>query len=126
MKTRSVTYAEAERLFGEWGDRRIRPLVVPSASPLDFSLEDACEQLCRRLADDPERDLDDVPQDLLRLLWARILFAVAACRLTPDGVIGNVPTSAPDSLVLQAILGTQIANTRLPPEWRVPPRHELH
>jgi len=54
-------------------------VVGPASEPLDWSLQDACDGLCRWLADDPERDLTGVPRPLLLMLRARLLFAVGAC-----------------------------------------------
>ena len=118
MANRDVTYREAADLLSAYGDRRIRPLVRVGAGPIDMTLEDACDGLCIWLADDPERDLTDVPEQLLRLLWARMLFAVGACETRPDDVIGRVPRSASDDELLAGLLGEQLAGTKLPPSWR--------
>ena len=116
MDTRAVTYTEAADLLTSWADRRL-PLGVPSDA-IDFSIEDACDGLCCWLADDPERDLDDVPHELLQHLATRIMFAVGVCVLEKDNVIGRVPVHATDAEVLAALLGVQIAGTKIPPEWR--------
>lgn len=117
MKTKVVTYQKAADLLVEWGDRRLP--AKPDSGPIDFSLEDACDGLCRWLADDPERSLDAVPPALLRHLRIRLLFAVAACVTRKAEIIGTVPIAAPKALVLAGIIGIQLAQTRLPPEWRI-------
>jgi hypothetical protein len=86
---------------------------------MDFSLEDDCEYLCQWIADDPERDLSSVAPKLLRHLRQRLLFAIAACMtMGPNEVIGRVPLGAGPDQVLAALIGVQLAGTRLPPEWR--------
>lgn len=117
MRTKPVTYRMANDLLTAWGDRRLPP--INEAGPIDFTLEAQCDDLCTWLADDPERDLSMVPAALLRHLRARIAFAIGVCLLQPLEVIGEVPTDTPDDLTLAVILGTQVAGTRFPPEWRL-------
>lgn len=117
MKTRPVTYAEASRLLSEWGDRRL--IAKPDSRPIDFSLEDACDGLCRWIAEDPDRSLEPVPEPLLRHLRVRILFAMGVCALQKDEIIGRLPANSTPTDVLAALFGMQLAETRLPPEWRL-------
>ncbi len=116
MDTRPVTYTEAADLLTSWADRRLPRGVRPDS--INFSIEDACDGLCCWLADDPERDLDDVPHELLEHLATRIMFAVGVCVLEKENVIGRVSIHATDAEVLAALLGVQIAETKIPPEWR--------
>lgn len=116
---RTVTYAVAAELLGAYDKRRIVPLAPKGRHAIRFDLEDECDKLARSLADDPERDLSNVSPELLTLFRARLLFIFGVCRLTPNEVIGRAPAEASDYDVLRALLGVQVAATRLPPEWRI-------
>lgn len=115
LTTKPITHRQAADLLTAWADRRIP--AKPSTKGIDLSLQEACDDLCRWLADDPERNLSDVPDELLVQLRARILFAVGACMTQPDAIIGRVPHQTPDQHVLAGLLGVQLANTRFPAQW---------
>ncbi len=117
-KTRPVTYREAADILVHFGDRRIRPLTPGTKEPLNFEYESAADELALLLADDPETDLSDAPLPLLYMFSARLMFCIGVALTRPDDVIGNVPAAASDDLVLRALLGEQVRNTRLPAEWR--------
>lgn len=113
---RPLTWLEAAERVAAWSDRRIPP--KPWPFPFDFDLQEACDGLCRWLAEDPERELDGVPEALLMNLRTRILFAFGAAMLQPTAIIGHPPSNATDEQLLAGLLGVQIAGTRVPPEWR--------
>lgn len=105
-------------MLGAFHDRRIHPLISPSREPLDFSRDAECDALCVVLANEPEMELHAVDGALLRLLSARIRFAIAAANAQPSAIIGHVLVDAPDDLVLGALLGVQVRTMRVPDEWR--------
>jgi len=116
MKTREISYAAAADILSAWADRRLS--LGPQDPAIDFTLETACDGLCRWLADDPERDLSEVPLPLLVHLRQRLLFAVGAAMTRKVEIIGRIPADAPPEQLLAALLGVQLAGTRLPSGWR--------
>jgi hypothetical protein len=116
-----MTFAEAAHLIARWGEPRIKPLITPSAEPLDLSLDDECSAFSRWLSEDPERDLEAAAPMIVRLFWARLLFIVSTCERRPDYIFGRVPGSASNEEVMRALLAGPIALTTLPSEWREGP-----
>jgi len=116
MRTRPVTYREAADLLTKWADRCVPH--EPTAPGIDFTLEEACDRFCAILADDPYMDLSDAPASLKKHLRARIMYSLGVCALRAEEIIGDFPAAADDDTLLAALIGVQLAGTRLPPEWR--------
>lgn len=117
-RKRTVTHAEAADMLTAYGDRRLRA-PRPKGMKMDFTAEEQVDRLCGALADDPDRDLSGEAPNVIAMLHARFMFAIAACMTQPKAPIITVPADTPDDLVLRVLLGQQLAETRLPREWRL-------
>lgn len=119
MAKRTVFMEEAAELLGNWGDRRLRPLCTPTGALLDPDVEQACDRFLRWLADDPERDLSQVPTVLLLEAWARVLTAQGLARMFPQTPVVDI---APEDehLLLPYLIGGYLGQLRVPPERPAP------
>lgn len=112
MKCEDVTYVRCSTLVSEWMSRRL-----PQRPRTDALLDDQCDMLCQRLAEDLECDFADVSEDTLAHLKAKLAFFMATCSVRREDVMFNTPKTSADDL-LQAIFLTLIRGMKLPREWR--------
>ncbi len=61
---------------------------------------------------------------LLLLAWRRILWIVGWATLKPDAIVMQLPISTPDRIIMQALIGGLLRETRVEDDEAAPPPND--
>lgn len=84
---------------------------------LDFGLNKNVDELCRRIAEDPDLPIDREPRPLLALMAARLMVFLARTTEETDAELMKLPAAPTNRELQTAIFRRYIVKTRLPREW---------
>lgn len=84
---------------------------------LDFKLNRHVDELCLKIAGDPEIKLSAEPRELRALLAARINLVMASTMNDPDAEVLSTAARLADDQVLGEILKRLVMKAKLPKGW---------
>lgn len=86
-------------------------------SILDFGLSKQVDELCRRIADDPELPIASEPRPTVALLAARLMVFMASTTAETDAELMKMARAPSERELLSAIFRRFISKVKLPREW---------
>lgn len=88
---------------------------------LDFGLNKQVDDLCRRIAADPDLSISSEPRALRALLAARVMLFLANTTSEPEAELMTLAKPPQERELLGMLFGRMIAKVRLPREWNGQP-----
>lgn len=84
---------------------------------LDFSHNKMVDELCRRIADEPNLQLASEPRPLVALLAARLTVFMASTTAETDAELMRLAKAPNDHELVSAVFRRFITKVKLPREW---------
>jgi len=84
---------------------------------LDLSINRDVDELCRRIATDPDLPIDKEPIALRANLHVRLMVCLANAAVDPEAEVLSLPAEPTDRQVLTGVIGELVSKVRPPRNW---------